>query len=98
MRGMQESMEERKVAEGLEGGGHSTIIKKGNGEIVSDIGGWGDDNVDGIQNLCDNGNGLTDRLMKEIGEKGLLPPNQTGFRKGKGTIDNIYTLNYLINR
>lgn len=25
-------------------------------------------------------------------------PNQTGFRKRKETIDNIYTLNYLINR
>lgn len=40
---------------------------------------------------------LADRLKKEIGKKGLLPPNQTGFRK-MGTIDNIYTLNYLINR
>lgn len=41
---------------------------------------------------------LADRLKKEIEKKDLLPPNQTGFRKGMGTIDNIYTLNYLINR
>jgi len=40
--------------------------------------------------------------------KGLIPPNQTGLRKGMGTLDiytliyiiiiYIYTLNYLINR
>lgn len=28
----------------------------------------------------------------------MIPPNQTGFRKGMGTIDNIYVLNYLINK
>lgn len=27
-----------------------------------------------------------------------MPPNQTGFRKGVETIDNVYVLNYLINR
>ncbi|XP_071577718.1 uncharacterized protein [Temnothorax nylanderi] len=41
---------------------------------------------------------LAERLRKEVEEKGLLPPNQTGFRKGVGTTDNIYVLNYLINR
>ncbi|CAK9832677.1 Retrovirus-related Pol polyprotein from type-1 retrotransposable element R2 (Fragment) [Anthophora retusa] len=41
---------------------------------------------------------LAGRLMKEIEEKEMIPPNQTGFRKGVGTIDNIYVLNYLINR
>lgn len=41
---------------------------------------------------------MAERLREEIEGKGLLPPSQTGFRKGMGTIDNIYTLNYLVNR
>ena len=31
-------------------------------------------------------------------EKGLLPPSQTGFRRGVGCMDNVYVLNYLVNR
>lgn len=27
-----------------------------------------------------------------------MPQNQTGFREGMGTMDNIYVINYLINR
>lgn len=27
-----------------------------------------------------------------------MPPNQIGFRKGVETINNVYVLNYLINR
>jgi len=41
---------------------------------------------------------LAERLREEVERKGMLPPSQTGFRKGMGTIDNIYILNYLINR
>jgi len=41
---------------------------------------------------------LTERLNEEIEEKGIVPHNQTGFRRGMGTIDNIYVMNYLINR
>lgn len=42
---------------------------------------------------------LADRLREEIEEKNLIPQNQTGFeRKGLGTINNIYVLNYLVNR
>ena len=41
---------------------------------------------------------LAERLRKVVEGKGLLPPSQAGFRKGRGTIDNVYTLNYLINR
>ncbi|KYN14427.1 hypothetical protein ALC57_13379, partial [Trachymyrmex cornetzi] len=33
---------------------------------------------------------LTERLREEVEGKGLIPPNQTGFRKGLGTMDNIY--------
>lgn len=40
---------------------------------------------------------LEKKLREEVEEKGLLPPSQAGFRKGKGMIDNIYVLNYLGN-
>ena len=33
---------------------------------------------------------LANRLGKEVEEKEMIPPNQTGFRKELGTIDNIY--------
>nr|XP_046472570.1 uncharacterized protein LOC124214348 [Neodiprion pinetum] len=41
---------------------------------------------------------LAERLEREVVEKEKIPHNQTGFRKGMGTIDNVYVLNYLINR
>lgn len=41
---------------------------------------------------------LAERLRRDVKEKGIIPQNQTGFKKGIGTIDNIYVLNYLINR
>ena len=41
---------------------------------------------------------LAERLRLEVEEKRLLPPSQTGFRSGVGCIDNVYVLNYLINR
>ena len=41
---------------------------------------------------------LANRLEKEVEEKRIVPPNQTGFRKGMGTIDNIYVLNYIVSR
>lgn len=28
----------------------------------------------------------------------MVPQSQTGFRKGMGVIDNIYVLNYLVNK
>lgn len=37
-------------------------------------------------------------MKEEIEEKVMISHNQTGFRKGMGTIDNIYIINYLINR
>jgi len=30
--------------------------------------------------------------------KGIIPSNQTEFRKEMGTMDQIHTLNYLVNR
>lgn len=32
---------------------------------------------------------LTERLSDEVEDKGIIPQNQTGFRKGIETIDNI---------
>lgn len=41
---------------------------------------------------------LAERLREYMEGKGMIPQNQAGFRRGMGTIDNVYTLNYLINR
>jgi len=41
---------------------------------------------------------LAERLREEMEGKGMIPPNQTGFRRGMGTMDSIYVLNYIINR
>lgn len=40
---------------------------------------------------------LAERLREEVEEKGLIPPNQTRFSKGLGTMDNIHILNFLVN-
>lgn len=41
---------------------------------------------------------LAERVRKECEGKGMIPQNQTGFRKEMGTLDNIYILNYLVNK
>jgi len=41
---------------------------------------------------------LAERLNEEIEGKEIVPPNQTRFRRGMGTVDNIYAINYLINK
>lgn len=41
---------------------------------------------------------LAGRLETEGEEKKVIPQNQTGFRKGMGTMDNIYIINYIINK
>lgn len=41
---------------------------------------------------------LAKRLREEVEGKGIIPENQTEFRKGLETIDNIYVINYLVNR
>jgi len=41
---------------------------------------------------------LAERLRSEMEEKRVLSENQTGFRKGMGTMDNIYIINYFVNR
>jgi hypothetical protein len=37
-----------------------------------------------------------ERLMKEMNERGVLPDRQAGFRKGRGTMDNVYILNHIM--
>jgi len=41
---------------------------------------------------------LAERLREEVEGKGILPQSQAGFRRDMGIIDQIYVLNYLINR
>lgn len=41
---------------------------------------------------------LAERLRVEIEEKGIMLHNQTGIRKGMGTIDNVFVINYLVER
>lgn len=41
---------------------------------------------------------LMERVKEELEKKEIIPDNQTEFRKGMGVMDNIYVLNYLINK
>ncbi|XP_024870321.1 uncharacterized protein LOC112453670, partial [Temnothorax curvispinosus] len=41
---------------------------------------------------------LANRLREEMVEKGMIPESQAGFRKRRGVVDNIYTLNYAIGK
>lgn len=39
-----------------------------------------------------------ERLRKEVEKKNILPETQAGFKKGRGTMDNIYVLNHVIQK
>lgn len=41
---------------------------------------------------------LTEWLREEVESRRILHPSQTSFRKRMGTIDQIYVINYLINK
>ncbi|CAD6216275.1 GSCOCG00011331001-RA-CDS, partial [Cotesia congregata] len=70
------------------------IKKKGDGSKVEDYRG-----ITIMQTAYKVYVGILERRLKvEVEGKGLLPESQAGFRAGRGTIDNIYVLNYLINR
>jgi len=70
-----------------------SIMKKGQGMIVEEYRG-----VTVMPTLYKiYASASAERLREEIEGKGLLSPSRTGFRKGIGTIDNIF-INYLINR
>lgn len=38
---------------------------------------------------------LAERIRKDSERKKVILHNQTGFKRGMGTIDNVYALNYL---
>lgn len=40
---------------------------------------------------------LGERLGKEVEEGDRISQNEIGFRKGMGTMDNVYVLNYLVS-
>lgn len=70
------------------------VVKKGRGEVARDYRGITIvPSMYKIYALV-----LTERLRKEVEGKGMLSKNQVGFRKGKGTMNNIFVLKYLINR
>lgn len=37
-------------------------------------------------------------LEEEMEEKRMLPYSQAGFRRGRGTMDNVYVLNCVVNK
>lgn len=68
-----------------------SIYKKGDQEKVENT---------GISLLCTvykiYAEVLRRRLEEEVEEKKLIPESQTGFRKGRGTMDNIFVLNHVV--
>jgi len=75
-------------------GGIVPIIKKGDGERV--------ENYRGVTLMPSMykiyTTILAKRLREEVEGKSIISNNQTEFRKGMSTMDQIYTLNYLVNR
>lgn len=41
---------------------------------------------------------LRRRLEVKMEEKGILQESQAGFRRGRGTMDNIFVLNHMVQR
>jgi len=75
-------------------GGIVLIIKKGDGERAEDY--RGVTLMSSIYKIYTTI--LAERLKEEVERRGIIPSNQIGFRKGMGTIDRIYTLNYIVNK
>jgi len=68
------------------------LVKKGEGEKVEDY--------RGITSLMSAYKIyvtiLVERIREEVEVRGIMPANQARFRKGMGTMDNVFKLNYLI--
>ncbi|XP_024870720.1 golgin subfamily A member 6-like protein 22 [Temnothorax curvispinosus] len=88
------NMERRKDILGLE--------EKHNSAIIQERRSREEGNYRGISLLCTAykvyAEVLRSRLEMESEEKGMVPENQTGFRKGRSTINNIFVLNHLIQK
>lgn len=41
---------------------------------------------------------LAEKLKKKVEEKKIILQNQVGFKKRMGTMNNIYVINYLVNK
>jgi len=87
-------VERRGIAGNVEGGNNNPVGKKGEGEKVEDY---------GEVTLMTSAYKtyvtiLAGRIREEVEERRIMPTNQAGFRKGMGTMNNIFTLNYLINK
>lgn len=83
------------MARAVEGEGEIIpIVKKGEGEKV--------ENYRGVTVMFSlykvYAAVLAESVIEDIEEKGILPGNQASFRRGMGTMDQMYALNYLINR
>jgi len=78
----------------MEGGGSCANSEEGEGEKVEDCRGITlTQTAYKVYAMI-----LAERLREEMEKKGVLPPSQTGFRRGVGTLDQIYVLNSLINK
>jgi len=70
------------------------IVKKGKGEQVRDY--------RGVTLMPSSykiyAAALGERLRGDMEERRLLSGSQAGFRRGRGTVDQIFALNYLVNR
>lgn len=67
------------------------VVKKGEGGGVQ-RGNFDGDVIQGV--YADSG----ERLEEVVEEKDLFPPNHIRYRKGMGALDNVYVVNYLMNR
>lgn len=41
---------------------------------------------------------LAEKLRKDVKEKKILPETQSGFKKGRGTMNNVYVLQHIVRR
>lgn len=41
---------------------------------------------------------LNERLKKDVEEKGVIQETQAGFRRGRGTMDNVYVLQHVVKK
>lgn len=91
---MWKGLEERGVAEGWEEELIIPIVKKGEGKKVGEY--MGPTIMPFLYRIY--ATMLAKRLDEETEGKGIVLPNQIGFGRGTGTIDNIYVLNHLVYR